>query len=1030
MRANQPLDLHQKLASYYLDVLSSEITEGISVFASSRYGFPDYALIESGNPIASEGSPYNSNWVRDFINKRKGSTAINRVALGYPNAVKEFTSKKGNTFYVVIPIFLIPYQDESWKENNPRLDFSATQLNIKAVSEFEREYNQSSLLTSFINLNEDLGLYRDVIPSLSDLLNSLRALKNADQQSWPWREELIPEDLSYTNLSQMVNEGIYNSAALFGMPEQQYTKGLEKELQEIRKLSKDQIKGTALHDWVYGIDTTKATEVDDLLAPIALNEEQASAIEKSLRGPLSVVTGPPGTGKSQLVTGLITNAAMQGQKILFASKNNKAVDVVAERINNITNRAILIRLGNLTHQQSVVDSLNLFLSDDVNQADVDKYQNLKKRLKAIKDKIAVFDRDIRWYIDKRNEIEETNRQISQLSLYFYESVQSVLEDLDERYVPYWKQEMRYLHRRVQMIENGQVFFKKFAKKRLTRLSNYFFQRVEEIGNFKLDENPEEAVERTKYNLELLSKLIKLHELIQKYQIEIEEFEGKPLLEDIYLKRNQSQDQFEQISLGVYESWLKTLPKRISKQERTSAANFLTLLKMIMHADEDGSRAGSAVFAKYYQELERLKNVFYAWAITSLSVRRKIPFKPHMFDIVVIDEASQCDIASAIPMLYRAKKAVVIGDGKQLQHISLLRKKMDMGLMAKHDLIENHILWSYSQNSLYDLAQGLVSEDMFTQLRDHHRSHSDIITFSNQAFYGENLRIFTKYEQLNLIPNKPVVRWIDAPGLAKPHYAGGTYNPTEAGFVVKELKRLVENSYTGSIGVVSPFRAQVNHIKEQLHRFPDLEAALATRDFLIDTVHRFQGDERDVMIFSPTIAKGVKSGSVNFLKNSGNLFNVAITRARAALITIGDKAFCSKSGVDYLEKFIQYIDDLDSGISNSGTQVGDNYGGNITEQETTLYEALLKVDLEPRRQEPAGPYFIDLALEVEERKLAIEVDGKMYHQDWDGEYLRRDMMKNHRLIELGWDVMRFWNYQIEDHLEECVERVLAWMKENY
>ena len=104
-------DLHQKLASYYLDVLSSEITEGISEFASSRYGFPDYALIESGNPISSEGSPYQSNWVRDFINKRKGSTAINRVALGYPNAIKEVTSKKGNTFYVVIPLFLIPYQN-------------------------------------------------------------------------------------------------------------------------------------------------------------------------------------------------------------------------------------------------------------------------------------------------------------------------------------------------------------------------------------------------------------------------------------------------------------------------------------------------------------------------------------------------------------------------------------------------------------------------------------------------------------------------------------------------------------------------------------------------------------------------------------------------------------------------------------------------------------------------------------------------------------------------------------------------------
>jgi len=120
--------------------------------------------------------------------------------------------------------------------------------------------------------------------------------------------------------------------------------------------------------------------------------------------------------------------------------------------------------------------------------------------------------------------------------------------------------------------------------------------------------------------------------------------------------------------------------------------------------------------------------------------------------------------------------------------------------------------------------------------------------------------------------------------------------------------------------------------------------------------------------------------------------------------------------------------MDRGVKDSGTQSGVDSGVYTTDQETTLYEALLKVDLEPIRQEPAGPYFIDLAIQVGDRRLAIEVDGKKYHQDWDGEYLRRDMMKNHRLVELGWDVMRFWNYQVEDYLEECVERIQKWSEE--
>ncbi|HBL49255.1 MAG TPA: hypothetical protein DDZ65_03295, partial [Firmicutes bacterium] len=64
-----------------------------------------------------------------------------------------------------------------------------------------------------------------------------------------------------------------------------------------------------------------------------LNSEQAQSVETALRSELTIVTGPPGTGKSQVVTDLLVNIAWNGKSALFSSKNNKAVDVVDARVN-------------------------------------------------------------------------------------------------------------------------------------------------------------------------------------------------------------------------------------------------------------------------------------------------------------------------------------------------------------------------------------------------------------------------------------------------------------------------------------------------------------------------------------------------------------------------------------------------------------------------------------------------------------------------------------------------------------------------
>ena len=76
--------------------------------------------------------------------------------------------------------------------------------------------------------------------------------------------------------------------------------------------------------------------------------------------------------------------------------------------------------------------------------------------------------------------------------------------------------------------------------------------------------------------------------------------------------------------------------------------------------------------------------------------------------------------------------------------------------------------------------------------------------------------------------------------------------------------------------------------------------------------------------------------------------------------------------------------------------------------------------------PADRYNLDLALILSDnRKLDIEVDGEMYHRNWNKELSYRDQLRNQRMFELGWDVKRFWVFQIRDDLEWCVSEIKKW-----
>ena len=319
-----------------------------------------------------------------------------------------------------------------------------------------------------------------------------------------------------------------------------------------------------------------------------------------------------------------------------------------------------------------------------------------------------------------------------------------------------------------------------------------------------------------------------------------------------------------------------------------------------------------------KESER-KNFTYAfqmfpvWAITNLTARTNFPLDSGLFDLLIIDEASQCDIPSAIPMLFRAKKVVIIGDPNQLRHVASLNDNLDKSIGKKYHVgLE---AFSYISTSLYDLGErsvGLHPGPIL--LNEHYRSDLRIIDFSNKEFYGNKLIIKTDLTQRGyektFLNQYGGIHWINVKGnYERPRSGRSAFNSKELEqleiLVPKILNFLDDNDYKkASLGIVTPFRAQENRINDWLGRTYGTNERIKS-----GTAHQFQGDECDVIIFSPVLSSGISKGTLNWLETTYNLLNVAITRARVILIVIGDFDYCfqelkTQSVYSHLAKYVK------------------------------------------------------------------------------------------------------------------------------
>ncbi|KAB0546843.1 AAA family ATPase [Pseudomonas argentinensis] len=277
--------------------------------------------------------------------------------------------------------------------------------------------------------------------------------------------------------------------------------------------------------------------------------------------------------------------------------------------------------------------------------------------------------------------------------------------------------------------------------------------------------------------------------------------------------------------------------------------------------------------------------FPIWVVTLDELHRLLPLKPGLFDVMVMDEATQCDIASALPAFQRCRRAVISGDARQLRHLSFLSRHREGQLLQRSGLPgEERERWSYRDNSVLDLVGlHLPEQRALTFLDEHFRSRPALIRFSNQRFYDNRLRVMKERPGLTHCDSLQLQRLTG-------ERAGNGVNQVELEHVLQlidaHIERYADSPVKPSIGVVSPFRDQVEAIRQRIAGL-DLQRL---RDFrvLVDTPYGFQGEERDLMIIS--FALDASSSQAAVYLNRQDMFNVAITRARErqVLLFSGDE----------------------------------------------------------------------------------------------------------------------------------------------
>lgn len=442
-------------------------------------------------------------------------------------------------------------------------------------------------------------------------------------------------------------------------------------------------------------------------------------------------------------------------------------------------------------------------------------------------------------------------------------------------------------------------------------------------------------------------------------------------------------------------------------------NKYSYLRDILYSETfDETRRG--LYKEYSEEvnLRNIQKIFPLFLTTNISTR-VLPFNAPSFDLLVMDEAGQCENAYAIVAMSKAKRAAFIGDPNQLLPVVTLSETTNNNLTYQYSIPE---VYNYKKTSILQTLNQIDFINDLILLKKHYRCRKGIVNFANKKYYNNSLDV-----QIEKIDNEDC-KFINV----KSEFYEKKKNTSlsEAIAIIEELQKIPADK---SVGIISPYRNQTLLIDKKIKEL------LPETNVSIGTVHKFQGQEKDIILLSLAVGKDSYKGSYDWIKDNRQLINVATTRPKEKLIVIGDQNSIenlSKGEESDIKDLIKYTSEFQSETFNQAS-VGRKYG-NLTSKhlytkfEDLFFDTLQRVlDINKKGFSINGQTDVKQVLNIHEGhpmyeyatkasfdflikdkrnnvKLAIELCGVEHR--YDQKVINRDRMKNKLAKENGLEII--------------------------
>lgn len=543
-------------------------------------------------------------------------------------------------------------------------------------------------------------------------------------------------------------------------------------------------------------------------------------------------------------------------------------------------------------------------------------------------------------------------------------------------------------------------FKELQTKKLTQLLKRYTERLDLLERKSAIEK---LINENKSNFSLIADLQakQLHSINLKIKDigDISEEEAISLLDgDV--------DEFIKY---IYYSSAKYI-KRLNEPKNED------LLNIINASDEEKRIKDFNAYITNEDNLKKFMRIFPIIATTNISAHKLGEPKPY-FDIVLMDEAGQCDIAVSLVPIIRGNNLMIVGDPQQLNPVIVLNKHTNEHLMKINGVSK---AYNFIEKSIYQcyIENDSISEEIL--LSNHYRCNSKIIDFNNKKYYNNKLKIKSNNksnEPLQFIEIKENISNVKNASLRE----------------AEEICKFIKNNPEKSIGIITPFVNQKETINKMLER--------NNINVPCGTVHTFQGDEKDVILFSLALTQKTGKKTYDWLKNNKELINVATSRSKDKLVVLGSsmeikRLHNSSDNEDDLYELCKYV--IHEGITKvtnrSAKSRALGFKPYSTETERAFFDNLNQAlsivinnaDFVARKEVPISQVFsqvknindlfftgrFDFVIYQKQQDgseypvLAIELDGNEHKED--ERVIARDLKKEQICKENGLQLIRVDN----------------------